>query len=142
MSDSPTSLLNLHAFASLQEQDVHGARAVLEAVWERIQASREEGVWIHVLKKDEVRAQVDRVWDLHEGGAELPLLGVPFAVKDNIDVAGPTTAAVLPSAIYKGTAPAVQRLFDAGCILLGRPISTSSGGPAGIAPLWHLSKPL
>ena len=59
--------------------------------------------------------------------AELPLFGVPFAVKDNIDVAGlPTTAACPGYAIARGTdpastnAPAVQRLVDAGAIPIGK----------------------
>ena len=58
---------------------------------------------------------------------ELPLFGVPFAVKDNIDVAGlPTTAACPGFAIEHGTAPAaanaaaVQRLVDAGAIPIGK----------------------
>jgi allophanate hydrolase len=52
-----------------------------------------------------------------------PLLGVPFAVKDNIDVAGLRTTAACPSF---GTAPAVrhatavQRLVDAGAIPIGK----------------------
>ncbi len=50
------------------------------------------------------------------------LWGVPFAVKDNIDVAGmPTTAACPPFAYTPETdAPAVRRLLDAGAILIGK----------------------
>src|SRR5580700_1294381 len=52
----------------------------------------------------------------------LPLFGVPFAVKDNIDVAAlPTTAACPAFAYVPGsTAFAVQRLLDAGAILIGK----------------------
>ena len=54
-----------------------------------------------------------------EGPQGRPLWGVPFAVKDNIDVAGlPTTAACPDYArIAETTAPAVQRLLDAGAVL-------------------------
>jgi len=54
---------------------------------------------------------------------EMPLFGVPFAVKDNIDVAGlPTTAACPGFAPAPATAnaPLVQRLVDAGAIAIGK----------------------
>lgn len=52
----------------------------------------------------------------------LPLLGVPFLVKDNIDVAGmPTTAACSAFAYSpKVSAAAVQRLQAAGAICMGK----------------------
>ncbi len=54
--------------------------------------------------------------------SKLPLYGVPFAVKDNIDVAELATTAACPafSRVAKTTAPAVQKLLDAGAILLGK----------------------
>ena len=47
---------------------------------------------------------------------------MPVAVKDNIDVAGLPTTAACPDYGYTATAsaPAVQRLIDAGAILLGK----------------------
>ncbi|MGQ0655362.1 MAG: allophanate hydrolase [Betaproteobacteria bacterium] len=50
------------------------------------------------------------------------LAGKTFAVKDNIDVAGLPTTAACPefSYIAKETAPAVQRLLDAGATLVGK----------------------
>ena len=52
----------------------------------------------------------------------LPLAGVPFAVKDNIDVAGLPTTAACPAFAYRAeqTAPVVQRLLDAGAVLIGK----------------------
>lgn len=57
-----------------------------------------------------------------EGPRGRPLWGVPFAVKDNIDVAGlPTTAACPDFATTPAvSAPVVQRLLDAGALLLGK----------------------
>ncbi len=48
--------------------------------------------------------------------------GVPFAVKDNIDVAGLPTTAGCPGYAYTAitTAPAVQRLLDEGALLIGK----------------------
>lgn len=52
----------------------------------------------------------------------LPLFGIPFAVKDNIDVAGmPTTAACPAFSFTPGaSATVVQKLLDAGAILIGK----------------------
>lgn len=60
-----------------------------------------------------------------EGAAALdaqPLLGMPFAVKDNIDVAGLPTTAACPSFARPAAAHAVsvQRLVDAGAIPIGK----------------------
>jgi allophanate hydrolase len=57
-----------------------------------------------------------------EGPAGRPLWGVPFAVKDNIDVAGLPTTAACPEYGYTATttAPCVQRLLEAGAVLLGK----------------------
>jgi allophanate hydrolase len=51
-----------------------------------------------------------------------PLAGVTLAVKDNIDVAGLPTTAACPSFGYEpaATAPAVQRLLDAGAVVVGK----------------------
>jgi allophanate hydrolase len=57
-----------------------------------------------------------------EGKRGRPLWGVPFAVKDNIDVAGLPTTAACPDFAYtpSSSAPVVQRLLDAGALLLGK----------------------
>jgi allophanate hydrolase len=57
-----------------------------------------------------------------EGPRGRPLWGVPFAVKDNIDVAGLPTTAACPGFVYTpvADAPAVRRLLDAGAVLLGK----------------------
>ena len=57
-----------------------------------------------------------------EGSRGRPLWGVPFAVKDNIDVAGKPTTAGCPGYAYTPTtdALAVRRLLDAGALLLGK----------------------
>lgn len=54
--------------------------------------------------------------------ARLPLFGVPFAVKDNIDVAGVPTTAACPAFAYTpvADAPAVRRLLDAGALYVGK----------------------
>ncbi len=77
-------------------------------------------VWISRFADDTLLQMADRLDAVDP--ASLPLYGIPFAIKDNIDVAGlPTTAAC---ATYAYTpqqhAFVVQRLIDAGAIPLGK----------------------
>jgi allophanate hydrolase len=67
-------------------------------------------------------AQAEAVDARRAAGEALPLAGVPFAVKDNLDVAGLPTTAGCPAFAYRPsvTAPAVQRLIDAGAVLIGK----------------------
>ena len=57
-----------------------------------------------------------------KGDAALPLYGVPFAVKDNIDVAGLPTTAACPdfASMAKADATCVARLRAAGAIPIGK----------------------
>src|SRR5690606_27875010 len=57
-----------------------------------------------------------------EARARMVLFGVPFAVKDNIDVAGLPTTAACPAFAYqpKESAFVVKRLMEAGAIPLGK----------------------
>ena len=77
---------------------------------------RTDGVWITTVPAEEVRARAAAV------PAGLPLAGLTFAVKDNIDVAGMPTTAACPDFAYvpERTAPVVQRLLDAGAVLVGK----------------------
>ncbi len=80
--------------------------------------------WILALTPAQIKAQFAALEArvAQEGAEKFPLLGVPFAIKDNIDFAGlPTTAACPEFACTpRETAPAVQRLLDAGAILVGK----------------------
>ena len=78
--------------------------------------------WISRPSAGELRDRADAVDALVAAGAELPLAGVHFAVKDNIDVSGvPTTAACEPFAYVPETsATVVQQLLDAGAVYAGK----------------------
>lgn len=78
--------------------------------------------WISRFAPDAVLAAARAVDARIATGEDLPLAGVPFAVKDNIDVAGlPTTAACPPFAYApQANAFVVQRLRDAGAICVGK----------------------
>ena len=69
-----------------------------------------------------LREQAARLDAGRGDSARLPLQGVPFAVKDNIDVAGLETTAACPAFAYRPerSAEVVQRLVDAGAIVVGK----------------------
>jgi len=77
-------------------------------------------VWIHRLSLAEIRDYVSALQD--RDPATLPLYGIPFAVKDNIDLAGAPTTAGCPEFAYQPQrhATVVQRLIEAGAIPLGK----------------------
>ena len=77
-------------------------------------------IWIRRLTLDEMLTYAK---DLEgKNIAELPLYGVPFAIKDNIDLAGIPTTAACPDFAYTPTksATVVQKLIDAGAIPVGK----------------------
>lgn len=87
------------------------------------------GTWIQVASRACLEAELDRLNELSVGCGDpaallrrFPLYGVPFAVKDNIDVAGvPSTAAcVLRTRPADSDATVVARLRDAGAICMGK----------------------
>jgi allophanate hydrolase len=79
-------------------------------------------VWISRVPAAAVLAAAEAADRRVAAGEDLPLAGVPFAVKDNIDVAGLATTAACPAFAYTPdeTAPVVRRLLDAGAILIGK----------------------
>jgi allophanate hydrolase len=80
------------------------------------------GVWIHRVSKDDLVGRIKEIEAIRSTGALLPLFGVPFAVKDNIDVAGMPTTAACPAFAYtpERSAVAVERLLNAGAVVLGK----------------------
>tara|TARA_R110002072_G_scaffold36153_5_gene106435 strand:- start:3214 stop:5097 length:1884 start_codon:yes stop_codon:yes gene_type:complete len=92
----------------------------VDALIDRIAAHDDPAIWIHRVSDDDLHAAAAALTERPADG--LPLYGIPFAVKDNIDVAGmPTTAACPDYAYIAGeTAPAVQCLLDAGALLVGK----------------------
>ena len=86
----------------------------------RIEAAPQHHVWISRLSRDQVMQYVELLED--KNPADLPLYGVPFAIKDNIDLAGVPTSAACPEFAYVPTVSAfvVQQLIDAGAVPLGK----------------------
>src|SRR3954462_10288451 len=93
---------------------------VLEHVLGRIAEAPERHVWISVLPAERVLAAARALES--RSPESLPLYGVPFAVKDNIDLEGVVTTAACPDYAYMpdSSAHVVQRLIEAGAIPVGK----------------------
>ncbi|MEM8501666.1 MAG: allophanate hydrolase [Cyanobacteria bacterium P01_D01_bin.1] len=93
---------------------------VVEAIIAELAARGDDGIWIYKLPKAELRL---RALSLEKSADKtLPLWGIPFSVKDCIDVAGLPTSAGCPEFVYTATYtnPTVQNLLDAGAVLIGK----------------------
>ena len=99
--------------------DVHD---VVDAVLGRIAARGGDATWISLASAQTLHARATELAAARRTGAELPLYGIPFAVKDNIDVAGLPTTCACPEFAYSpdADATAVRRLLDAGAIAVGK----------------------
>jgi len=89
-------------------------------ILERIDRRGEDGVWIYRLPARELEA---RAAELERRGPKgLPLYGIPFAIKDNIDAAAHPTTAACPEFSYVANENAfvVERLLAAGAMLVGK----------------------
>ncbi|ENH6339647.1 allophanate hydrolase [Burkholderia vietnamiensis] len=94
--------------------------ALVESIAARFAQGDPHHAWIRPLTRDEMMAYAQAL----EGRDidSLPLYGVPFAIKDNIDLAGIPTTAGCPDYAYlpEVSAPVVARLIAAGAIPVGK----------------------
>ena len=119
MNDLPFS------FAALRAAFASGVRVedVAAEALRRIAACADPAVWISRFADDEVLARARALDALScEERACLPLFGMPFAIKDNIDVAGLPTSAGCPAYAYapRESAAVVARLIAAGAVPFGK----------------------
>jgi allophanate hydrolase len=94
--------------------------ALIDNLLDRIAARGDDHVWIDRLSRDELMA-IARQLEA-EGPAGKPLYGIPFAIKDNIDLADHPTTAACPAFAYDAphSAESVKRLMAAGAIPIGK----------------------
>jgi len=104
-------------------------REPLLALQRRLEKESAPGVWITRVERAGIESQVAslearaaRCSDAAALRRTMPLFGVPFAVKDNIDVAGLATTAACPAFRYVAAddAHAVEKLIAAGAVCVGK----------------------
>ena len=116
--------LSVEAIAADVAARRRSAVDVIDAVLERLAFydAVQPAVWISRFDDDALRAAAATVDARIAAGEALPLAGVPFAVKDNIDVLGLDTTAACPAFAYAPaqSATLVERLIAAGAIPIGK----------------------
>ncbi len=118
------SRLSPSAIASRVNSGETTALYVAQETLARIEAYEkiQPQIWISRHSAEAILAAAQAVDARIKAGETLPLAGVPFAVKDNIDVTGLETTAGCPAYAYtpKGDAPVVAKLLAAGAICIGK----------------------
>jgi allophanate hydrolase len=119
--DSSLSISSLHAG---YEAGITPT-TVIHAVYERIEAYKDvqSSVWIYVQPLDiTIQAAIALESRWPDPNFRPPLWGVPFSVKDNIDIAGIATTCGLPAFAYtpEASAPVYQKCIDAGALFIGK----------------------
>ena len=98
------------------------ADALVDESCRRASAAAGDGVFTALVPRECAVGRAGELQRSADDGANLPLLGMTFAVKDNIHVAGMATTSNCPglSIMPQETAHAVQLLQEAGAVLIGK----------------------
>lgn len=114
-----SAMLTVAEWHAAAAADRNAAAAALRARWQSLH-SGVDPAWICVATEAQLETQLMRL--AQQDPAACPLYGVPFAVKDNIDVAGWTTTAACPEFAYsaRDNSRVVTALMAAGAVLLGK----------------------
>ncbi len=115
MKTVPLTIPDLHAAYAKGHSPVD----VVEQVFARIDEVGDPNIFLCLFDKQEVIAAAQALGPFDPN---LPLWGVPFAIKDNIDAAGKPTTAACPAFAYTADEDAfvVAQLKAAGALLIGK----------------------
>lgn len=95
-------------------------KEVISSIFEKIEKTRDYNIWIYTLTEEELSPYLKNLEN--KNIEELALYGIPFAIKDNIDLVGIPTTAACPEFSYtpKKSAFVVEKLIEAGAIPIGK----------------------
>lgn len=112
---------------SLRQQYGNGEISVIEVAKEverRVSdyQRKDPAVWTSLQTADQLQQAAMALEERYRGHPLPPLYGVPFAVKDNIDVKGTTTTSACEKASYmpEESAKVVNALLQAGALFIGK----------------------
>lgn len=110
-----TTSLDIANLKALYSSGALTPEALVRDVYTRVRAKGVHPDWISLVDEETAVAKA-------KCASNGPLRGIPFAVKDNIDVAGMPTTCACPAFAYTPTrsASVVEKLEAAGAILIGK----------------------
>lgn len=118
---TPSQPLDLGSLRALYGSRLSKPSQLIEAIYGRIQSGPLKPIWTSLVPR---RLALARARELDDDpiGPALPLYGVPYAIKDNIDLEGVETTAGCPAFGFQParSATVVQALTDAGAIAVGK----------------------
>ena len=112
--------LNIFWLRDKYREGILNPEDVILEIIRRVEQDKGMNIWITPPSMTALKPYLERLKDLDK--TSYPLWGIPFAIKDNIDLAGIETTAGCPQYSYmpKGSAPVVTRLIEAGAIPVGK----------------------
>ncbi|KAL3420265.1 urea carboxylase [Phlyctema vagabunda] len=118
------SLLSIHDLHQRYAAGLADPVAVINAVFDRIEKYKQidPAVWVSLESRETCLSAVHALLTKYNSKPLPPLFGVPFAVKDNIDVKGIVTTAGCEAYAYTASENsfAVDCLLEAGAIYIGK----------------------
>lgn len=118
-----TTPLDISTLSNAYQQGRVTPEVIVEQIFEKIRHRHHFNTWIHLLEEATVLENAQQLSRLSQSEKQsLPLYGIPFAVKDNVDVALLPTTAACPEYAYtpETSATVVDRLIKAGALLVGK----------------------
>jgi len=114
--------LHLSTLADAYASGAQTPLSVVDEIYAQLAAHPQPALFISSVSHADAQAAARALMERKARGEVLPLYGVPFGVKDNIDVAGLETTAACPAYAYRPARHAfvVERLIRDGAIVIGK----------------------
>jgi Asp-tRNA(Asn)/Glu-tRNA(Gln) amidotransferase A subunit family amidase len=116
--------MDIQTLKSLYAKGVITPEDLVNEVYERLKLpSADPAVWLRVFPKaDTINRARDLLKKYPDPTTRHPLFGIPFSIKDSIDIKGAFTTAACPEYAYvaENDAPSYATLIEAGCIPIGK----------------------
>lgn len=121
---SEDALLPISELQQRYKSGLADPEMIVNSVYDRIEKYQkvDPAVWITMQSREEALTAAKSLSAKYTGKPFPPLFGIPFALKDNIDIKGVATTATCEAFAYtaESTAPAVQNLLNAGALYIGK----------------------
>jgi allophanate hydrolase len=114
--------LDLKSLSSAYRTGAATPSDVISALYDRMAARGDDPTWIARVPRSQALDRASALAPSMTDSMKNAVWGAPFAIKDNIDLAGLPTTCACPEFAYSpaSSAPVVERLLAAGAIPLGK----------------------